>query len=487
MDLASFYESAVANCRERAGQVRRRIGAVTVVRLGLFLLLALDLWYLFRGGQVWLAATALVLLAAFIASVNWYFRLKDKRVLWEKLEFVNENEKAVLMGRGNGFPDGKAFLEPDNYLEDLDVFGAFSVFHLLNRTTTFHGTGTLACWLTKSLNGPQAIRDQQDAVRVLAAQPDLRRPLIAKGLLTGDQKGDLRTLTGWLNTRPVVYPRIWLRISIALLTLANIAVLMYTLATGNWYPLVAAIVVARSITAAFGKDVADQHRLINHKQDVFSQYADVLLVFSGADPGGSGVVADLRSRAQAAHGAIRRLSRLTSFFDQRMNLMVNLVLNSLAFYDLQCMVGLERWKTRYRKEFPAWIEAVGQIEALNSLATFAFNNPANAWPVAEAAGDQGNVAPPSAIAADRPSVAAADRPSGVPSDGRTGGLHIEAFGLAHPLIPPAQRIANDFRIGREEKLILVTGSNMSGKTTFLRTVGVNLLLAQCGAPVCATF
>ena len=286
---------------------------------------------------------------------------------------------------------------------------------------------------------------------MLAGQSDLRRLLTAKGLLAGQGQGDWRSLSNWLNMKPVLYPLVWLRVLILVLTTVNVALLLYSLTSGEYIPLVAAIVSSWMITGYFGRDVGEQHRLIGHKQEVAAQYADILAVFSGVETGGAVLLEQLRSRAQAAYGAIRRLSRLTSFFDQRENKVVNVVLNSLAFYDLQCMVGLERWKKRNRDAFPAWIEAVGQIEALNSLATFAFNNPQYAWPAAEEAGD----------------------------------LFIESRQLAHPLIPEKRRIANDFRIGRDEKLILVTGSNMAGKTTFLRTIGVNLLLAQCGAPVCA--
>ncbi len=131
-------------------------------------------------------------------------------------------------------------------------------------------------------------------------------------------------------------------------------------------------------------------------------------------------------------------------------MLVILFLNSLFLYDLQCMWALESWKATNKDRFAGWIDCVGIIETLNSLATFAYNNPANHWP---AVNDQA--------------------------------LHISGKALAHPLIPAGECVANDFTMGVQERLVLVTGSNMSGKTTFLRTVGVNLLLAQCGAPVSA--
>jgi hypothetical protein len=452
MHLATFYESAIHSDNDRLRMIRRKSNSLSLLRLLLFGGLVTTLWFLFRQFSAGLLILSLAEAAGFIVCVNWYFRLKDQRALREKLVFLHTNEKGVLEGHANGFPDGRGFLDPDNYLDDLDIFGSASVFHVLNRTTTLHGEAALAGLLRQSLLSVEAIRRQQMAVKGLTGQTDVRQLLTAKGLLTGDSKADLHSLTGWLNMEPSLYHRKGLRIGIGVLTLANLAALLYSFSSNNYTLLIIAIVLCRLLTGYFSKSVSRQHQLISNKQPIFEQYADILLIFSTADTGDSPVLQQLRTRSQEAHTAIRRLSRLTSFFDQRMNLLVNLILNSLAFYDLQCMVALERWKARYKADFAGWVEAVGQIECLNSLATFAFNHPDYSCPEPVVSDD----------------------------------LFIETAELAHPLIPPGRRIANDFSIGRNEKLILVTGSNMSGKTTFLRTIGVNLLLAQCGAPVCAS-
>jgi MutS domain V len=480
MNTGAYYTGAIGVCDERLERIRRRIRAVSGLRLLVFAGLVWTVVELIRTWSAWWAAGTIGFAGAFIGAVNWYFRLKDHRLLWEKLVFVNTNEWAVMQERPNGFPDGKNFLAGLIYGDDLDIFGPLSVFHALNRTTTLHGTEALAGWLRKPLQAPEAIRTRQEAVRVLAGQADLRRLLTAKGLLAGGEGpgrgggtmgADLRTLKEWLNTPPRVFPLIWLRVLIGLWTVVNVVLSLYGLSEGNYTPVICSIAITWIITGYFSKYIQHQHQLIGHKQAVFEQYADILSVFSGAETGesgtsgsmaggsgtsgyqagGSAFMEELREQAMEAHGAIRRLSRLTSFFDQRLNLLVFTFLNSLAFYDLQCMVALERWKSRYRDRLPAWIEAVGNIEALNSLATYAFNHPGYVYPAVNE-GDE---------------------------------LLIEARQLAHPLIPANRCVANDFRIGPEEKLILVTGSNMSGKTTFLRTIGVNVLLAQCGSPVCA--
>src|SRR6185312_13791626 len=171
-----------------------------------------------------------------------------------------------------------------------------------------------------------------------------------------------------------------------------------------------------------------------------------------------------------AHTAIRKLSKLTSAFDQRLNLLVTLVLGNFFFYDLFCMIAVEKWKTRNRNGLLLWIDAVARVEALNALATYAFNHPENHYPQpvagsAPAASGSAHAVSSSALTAADPSTSATgSSPATSGSSPDAAPLLIEATGLGHPLIPASRRIANDLTIGREERLILVTGSNMSGKT-----------------------
>jgi len=466
MQLSTFYESSIRSCTEKIRTVRRQINIVSLLRLLLFAGFIWMLYLLTRGFSLPPLILTVFVAALFIGGVNFYFRLKDQLALWEKLLFVNTNELGLLKGQSNQFPDGAGRVDPekDIYADDLDIFGPSSVFLLLNRTTTSHGTATLADLLRQNVLVPDQIRQRQEAISALAGQADLRRLLTAKGLMTEGKAGNLHDLISWLNMPSQIYQHKILWVAIAVLTAANVAAIFFWLSTNNYGPLVAGILICRIMIAWFSKSAHAQHQKIAEKHALLEQYADILSVFSTVDASASPTLQELKSRAQAAHTAIHQLSRLTSFFEQQHNLFVSAILNSLAYYNLQCMIALERWKKRYKMDYPAWIDAVGTIEYLNSLATFAFNNPEYIYPSPVEGGE--SATPPNAASA--------------------GGLHLEATGLAHPLIPPSRRVANDFSIGSSERLILVTGSNMSGKTTFLRTIGVNLLLAQCGAPVCAT-
>jgi MutS-like protein len=426
---------------------------MSLLRLGVFIGLVWCGWVLIRAFSGWLLLLAIALAGLFIGCLNLYFRWKDKRSLLEKQRFVVQNELAVLAGETNAFPDGARWLDSGTYLHDLDIFGPQSLFHLLNRTTTARGAAALAGRLREPLLQPGAITEQQQAIRVLSGQPALRQQLTATGLLIGSGEIDFGAagLREWLETPPRLYPRVAIRVVILLLSAYNVYA-FYALFTGSYVPIIAGLVVSRLVLSAYGQYIRKQHRLIANKHALLDQYAGILAVFNGVETADSPLLRRLQNQTSRAHAAIRRLSKLTSAFDQRLNLLVSVLLNSFFFYDMQCMIALERWKAANRSELLTWIEAVAMVESLNSLATYAFNHPENIYPE--------------------------------PVDGAT--LFIRSERLAHPLIPAGRRIANDLTIGEEERLILVTGSNMAGKTTFLRTLGVNLLMAECGLPVCAT-
>jgi DNA mismatch repair ATPase MutS len=190
--------------------------------------------------------------------------------------------------------------------------------------------------------------------------------------------------------------------------------------------------------------------MVSRKTDILQQYAGILKHFSAASAGEAVELKNLMQSTLTAGNSVNSLSTLSSLFDQRLNVLVYFFLNSFLLYDIQLVRLLEKWKIRHKPAFPEWINSVGKIEMLVSIAVFRFNHPHFIFPVP------------------------------VPGKPR-----IAAREVCHPLIPEPESIGNPVQAGDPEKMFLITGSNMSGKTTYLRTIGVSLVLAQCGAPVCA--
>lgn len=475
MPTTEYYQQKIASGNAAVQRIQERLNGMALLRLLTFGGIVAFLYLLGKQYSPLLLACAIGCTVVFIICINIYYRWKDDRRLQEKLVFVYTNELQLLTGKLNQFPDGAAFLSSENYLDDLDIFGRGSFFHLLNRTTTLKGRNALAARLRQSLTDPADITREQAAVRVLAAQDGLRQLITAHGLLNEGKEEDIDpgNIGSWLLTPPILYKHIWRLVGIYLLIAFNCFAIGYFFVSNNYTFALAGAFVSRVILAAAGKYVARQHQQIDHKKALLDQYAGILAAFETIDPQDSMLLGALRHQTANARVAFRRLAGISNFFDYRTNGLVNLWLNTFFLFDLHAAFRLERWKAASHAAFPGWLEGIATIERLNSLATFAYNNPDYIYPSPVATAVRGGVSPETGSA--RPAVGA--EPSPTP--------FIEATRMAHPLIPAERRVANDITIGHDEKLILVTGSNMSGKTTFLRTLGVNLLMAQCGLPVCA--
>ena len=451
MAAQSFYESKSRLYTEAVVSFKRKIAALSLFRLLAFVASGLSGYFFFTQRSTGLLLLTLLLLALFLLLVIYAQRLKEQKALLEKLLFINTNELAILNNEPNAMDDGSLFLNGKGYAEDLDIFGPRSLFHLLNRCTTSHGKFSLATLFEHPLSDTATITQRQEAVQILSAQADQRQLITAQGLLHAEAEGNLHSIETWLQPATNLHKKKWLQILRWVLPLYNIPCFLYYIATGEMLYVAVGVAASWLITARYAKYINIQHQLIGKKQSVLNQYAGILKAFVAIETGSSPVLRQLQQTASNAHGAIRKLAKLSSAFDQRLNLLVNVFLNSLILYDMQCILALEQWKERHKSNFSQWLHGVGDIECLNTLAGFAFNHPNYTYPLVHT--DEA--------------------------------LFISTEEMAHPLIAAAERVANDFETGKNNKLVLVTGSNMSGKTTFLRTLGVNLILAQSGAPVCA--
>ena len=448
--LSSIYTERLEQFEQELNITRRNITIIAWLRLIAFIASAFFAYKLIKAIDPLYIVVAVIFFIAFIVFIKITFRLGDKRDLLTKLVYVNKNEIAIINGEESKFSNGIQFSTPEGFTGDLDIFGKGSMFHLLNRSTTVHGNEKLAVLLASPILNRSLIMEQQQAIQVLGEQLKHRQLLTAHGLLHEEKEGNLSNISSWLEEPVRFLKQRFVLIFRWLLPLYNLGALYYALDTENTLPLVTGVLLSWLIIGLNFEYITKQHTLLSKKQAILDQYAGVLKIFSTVSPGNSVFLKKVQKDIDKAHHSISALARLSAIFDQRLNLLVNSFLNSLFVYDIHCLVALEKWKEKNKTNFNEWIESVGSIESLNSLATFAFNNPSYQY----------------ATITD-------------------GNLSVETVGIAHPLIDAKKRIPNDFTIGKTNKLILVTGSNMSGKTTFLRTLGVNLVLAQCGAPVCA--
>jgi MutS domain V len=445
------YEENIRLFSDHLKILRRRANLLSILRLIAFFLFSFSIYRCVIEFRYTCLLYSSALFVLFLILVRISFRLKDQRLLFEKLVFINTNELQVLAHAPNQFPDGRHFLAGASWLDDLDIFGPGSLYHLLNRATTSHGEEKLAAILKNPSLQKGGIEQTQEAVKRMAEQLEKRQMISAKGMAYEEKEGNMKEVNSWLQTRSLLYKKSWLRILAWVLPAFNLSAAYYYLATDQLLPLALGIASSWSITGFFLSYINQQHAMLSKKQPILDQYTSILRAFSQVEPGSSVLLQALEKESVEAHHSIHRLSRLSQYFDQRLNMLVNFLLNSFLLYDIHCIIALENWKEKNKSKLPEWIHCVGSIECLNSLAAFAYNNPGYVYPL---------------VFLEKTSISARQ--------------------IAHPLLSESERVANDFEIGKDDRLQLITGSNMSGKTTFLRTVGVNILLAQCGAPVCAT-
>jgi hypothetical protein len=447
---SSFYSEKLKEASLLLETNKKRRVVIALLRLAAFAAVLLCLYFSFDNPPLY----PLLLMGLFIIIFIWLIRvsadLTEKGRYLEKLVFVNKNELGVLDNQYSQFDNGVRYNTAEGYCSDLDIFGHASLFHLLNRTTTPQGSEQLAGILIRPFLDPSQIIQMQEATRQLSTQPSVLQTIVVRGLMH-DEKDDRRDdITKWLQMPSLVSGTKWIGPVRFVMPVLNIAALLYYLSTDNYLPLVVTVFISWVIISRFSKYISDQHMLVSKKQAVLEQYASILKAFHSVDPGKSGLLASLLGTARQADTAILKLSKLSSLFDQRLNMVVNIFLNSFLLYDIQCVIALERWKQRHHTDYALWIQAMGKIETISSLAVFAYNRPNYCYPLLN------------------------ERVS------------LQTTALGHPLIAESEMVTNDLSIRQNEKVLVITGSNMSGKTTFLRSVGVNLLLAQCGAPVCAS-
>lgn len=426
------------------------------IRLFVFLLAVVALIWGFWANIVPLWIAGFVLLVAFFALVFYHNRIGTARRRAGELYGINNEAIMRLDKRWDDLPlRHKVAVSPaDPYSHDLNIFGHASLFQLVDTAGTFIGERTLTDWLA-SAAPPATVRERQEAVAELAPMIDLRDELYLRGRLmsTNDDKPDPAPFLKWATSAPWLVNRGWLRpvsyVSIALFWALAFAHAFGIVAYPFWFLVAAANAL---FTLTIGRTIYGIIGQVNSGERGFKQYAEAFQILSEAQFS-SGLLKKLQTRLAAdgapAHEAIRQLQRIVSFTIPP-SAQLYLPIQAITLWDVHLLAALERWQARYGKNAAAWLDTLGEVEALCSLAALKHANPTWAFPSVDAANDT-----------------------------------FDAGSLGHPLLPSEGCVSNDVTVGPPGTFLMVTGSNMSGKSTLLRAMGVNIVLAQAGGPVCA--
>ena len=476
-DPRAVYADREAEASASADRWRTRFDYVARLRMGVSLALAaVVVAYLTApGAQMLLIAVSVALMVSFMVLVVRHARVRRQEIWYRELAQVALEARHRRLRRWGEFADPGPEPPPDHpYADDLDVFGHASLHVLLGTTCTRPGADMLTDWLLAPAP-PEIVKRRQHAARELAPAIDFRDELQAMGRIAGPvEPKQLRLLLEWAQSPTWLLPKRglqWLAIALPVFLIATAALHIFAIVPYLWIlPTALAIGVIRRYTSRIHDDftrtssgesgLRRYHDLVAHIargrfEDPLLAELRESLVGGGEAPAKSGVPAESGAPAESEAPArsLKRLFRLVELSNARYN-QLHWALNLLTLWDIHVLVRLERWKHRHGAALRGWMSALGRTDALSALAGLAHAHPDWAFPEI-----------------------ADGRPDGSP--------RLEATRLGHPLLAPEIAIRNDVSLGPPGSLLLVTGSNMSGKSTLLRAIGANVILAGAGGPVCA--
>lgn len=467
--LVNFYKQRINRFSDILKR-KKRINRITGYLRGCIFLCTIIFCYLFwEQGTGVISAIVIVSLFPFAYLVRQNNRLsKIIRHLTTKIA-INRNELSALNGDFSAFDSGDGFVDYNHrFSYDLDLFGKTSVFQYINRTSTPMGRKMLAKWLKTTRKEKNDIEKRQEAAEELSKKTDWRHdfqttgdnisPLAKQAASTKQQNENSDFLSSemmnWLN-EPMLFAgkRIFsiLRMAMPVAAFFFLGLLIFDVISFLLFVLF--VFVQLSIIGNLLKKINYLHSKVSRKSKVLREYA-CMLHYIESQTFSSKMLTELqvqlKKEKKSAGEYLHDLSQIISALDNRLNPLFAVLTNTFLAWDLQYVIKLEKWKQQCKDLLPGWFDTIAQFEALSSMGNVVLNHPDFTFPKIE-----------------------------------SGNFILESKQAGHLLIPSKQRVCNDFSIPKSGFFTIITGANMAGKSTFLRTIGVNLVMAMCGLPVCA--
>jgi hypothetical protein len=449
---SDIYQERITLFTEKFKKAERDIQLISSIRL----VLALGIIASFYAGLTQdqhFFYLFFLLIFGFVVFVIIHSKLFYNKTLLANYIRINQEELRSLEGITDSFQKGVEFIDHQHpYTYDLDIFGTSSLYEFLCRTVSIEGKNTLAENLSKPLLEVESIEKKQEAVKELAQKLEFRQSFRAIGLSIREEKEDKENIRGWVKG-PNYFNQFHSKLRYLLYLLSVITIIAggFGIYEGKFnLVLIACLIINGVIYGVNAKKINALHSKVSKKRLILRNYSN-LISLSEKEEFGSERLLNFKNQFEDASDQFKRISNYVGWLDQRLNILFSPFANALLLYDLHCCLFIEEWKKINENKVMEWLKILGEIDALNSLANFTYNQQELVFP---------------SFQKDKPL--------------------FEARSLSHPLINKKKRISNDFILGMKDRAAIVTGANMAGKSTFLRTLGVNLVLAYAGAPVAAS-
>ncbi|WP_316831245.1 MutS-related protein [Pedobacter aquatilis] len=455
-NIPAEYSEWVNNAELNVAGTRKLIDQLSLVRIGLFLAEVLCFVLLLNsadnGWRVFIAFLMALPVFCFVLIVRKQSMLDKKLSFENKLLWVYQNESNILNGMDNGYDDGEKYVsEAHPYTSDLDIFGKSSLFSLLNRCSTANGNDLLAARFMAA-NTVDEIILRQEAIAEMAGITEKTFAFRANLLESDPAKITLikEQLQAKLAEKLSFVQNRFLKFYVKLVPFITVLLLLGgVLAGGIFWNLLAFFFFAHIfLNAAFSSKTDLVFYSFSGGSDLLNNYS-AAIQWTETQQWKSNYLRSLFIADSVASKEIKALAKIIQQFDSRLNLMIGSILNGLLLWDFRCCVSLDKWLKSSSKNVISALDNLGNFEEIVSLGTLRYNQPEWVFPTVKKS------------------------------------FSLSAHSLGHPLIKEKLRVVNDFNLKDVPTVDVITGSNMAGKSTFLRTVGINMVLAYAGAPVCA--
>jgi len=423
---------------------------LSTLRLVVFVATGFGIYLTYSKWQI-AALIAVAGVVIFLYLLSKYNDIKSQRNFNKALVEINEEEIKIFSGEFHDRHDGLQFQDPNHYYSlDIDLFGRGSFFQFINRTTINEGAQKLADAL--KANNIDDIVLRQEAIKELASKPEWRQQYLATSSLVSVET-PAKQIINWLKDHNMFLPKImkWLPLAFALISISIFALIFFNIIVhqaliGYW------LLVGLGVTGRYLKKINSLATNTDKVKETFKQYA-LLLNLIEKETFSSELLKEKQQQIQQegkkASAIFKDFSKSLDALDHRNNFISAIFGNGLFLSDLKNTYHIEQWINQHANKVDDWFEVVSFFDAYNALGNYTFNHPGFVFP-------------------------------DIVNDGSV----INAESLGHPLLNKNKRIDSDLTINNEQ-FFIVTGANMAGKSTFLRTVSLHIVMANVGLPICA--
>ncbi len=449
-DLTSFYTNEIKKYGAELSRIKKLLFASSMIRLAVFCVAGLGVYLVF-GDTKWVLAIILLAIVLFLFLVSRHSDLQYKRDRLKALIQINETEIKVLGHNFHDLPEGDAFKDPLHYFsQDIDLFGRGSFYQYANRTALKQGSETLAGSLKE--NSIENILEKQEAIKELAQKPEWRQNFSAIASLTKAEASS-ENIVRWVTVYAPFLSKI---MRVLPWIFSGISLLVFALYFMDFVPISVLIlnwIIGMGISGKYIKKITGLAAEASKAQSTFQQYNKLLTLIEETEFKSTYLQkwkAEVVGEDEKTSEIIKKFANQLNSLDKNNNVFYLIFANGFFLRTLSHCYQVEDWIQKHGSSVEKWFETIAFFDAFNSLGNFAFNHPMYSYPVL--------------------------------SEGK---IMLKSEGAGHPLLHPEKSVLNDFQIEKEQ-FFIITGANMAGKSTFLRTVSLQIVMANVGLPVYAS-